>query len=89
MAVVSLPSPLYTLILMVSPMFATSGGLGHWPLMPTKGREKPSGLARTHPIFQVNARRIGAGFLGVRVADGYVVDLVEEDTGFVAVDRVA
>lgn len=51
--VVSFPSKLTALITIVSPMFATTGGKGQTPLMPTKGRVKPSGAALTQPMFQL------------------------------------
>jgi hypothetical protein len=36
----------------VSPMLTLIAGLGHCPLIPTKGRSYPSGAAFTHPTLQ-------------------------------------
>ena len=62
-AVLSFPSPLYALILIVSPTLRPRAGHGHCPLMPTKGRSNPSGAALTHPIFQLKVLNFGLGIL--------------------------
>ena len=46
---------------MVSPLLTLIVGLGHCPLIPTKGLANPSGAARTHPTLQVNDLLAGFG----------------------------
>jgi hypothetical protein len=62
-AVLSFPSPLYALILIVSPTLRSRAGHGHCPLMPTKGRSNPLGAAFTQPIFQLKVLNFGLGIL--------------------------
>jgi hypothetical protein len=53
--VVSFPKLFCTVSLTVSPILTYSGGHGHCPLIPTKGRTNPPGAANTHSTFQLYA----------------------------------
>jgi hypothetical protein len=54
----------------VSPLLTLIAGLGHCPLMPTKGLANPSGAARTQPTLQVNDLLAGFGVATGARAEG-------------------
>jgi hypothetical protein len=54
----------------VSPLLTLIVGLGHCPLMPTKGLANPSGAARTQPTLQVNDLLAGFGVATGARAEG-------------------
>lgn len=72
---------------MVSRMLALIGGQGNCPLIPTIGRETPSGAALTHPMLQVRATVFGAGGVMYGRAD-VDVELADPDAHVVEVVKL-
>lgn len=70
--------------MIVSPTLATIAGHGHTPLIPTIGREKPSGDALTQPILQFINRVIGLALVAVplTIEEVFVADEARVDEDF-------